>query len=478
MKKLLITGLCLLLISNAIAQGASQSENPGEYFNKFQQFLYTTPNADSAFYFAKKLGSNNNYALLFRSLLHESFAQAFIQRKVNEAEKSDNSKYELLSSEILQKMISDTTALILETVTPIYLWKTIQDNKNNVSALDTLANKFLTTQLYTGDIYKNKAGRYGILIYQLISDYPALKPTAEKIFTRIYSDLKNNQITATDSTSRADLDKRAWYRYLFAYTNYLQANQTNDTNKKVEYLKTAYDYSPDLIDKNRQSAYFYDMVFLFAGEEKPTFKNDYLTLLTISSNDKVKILSTLLEIALVEPEYKNQLKNYYNSNNTKGRTFDKYWIEAINSNAKAAPSFLFFTLDQKLFSSKQHKHKWILIDFWGTWCAPCREEHPEMQKFYDSTILYNSQKISFLTIACRDSEEKVRTYMNENHFTFPVALSDGKIENIYPVQGYPTKILITPQGKYVIVPFGVDWVNFVELYCDLKQKHMHTTLHL
>ena len=46
-------------------------------------------------------------------------------------------------------------------------------------------------------------------------------------------------------------------------------------------------------------------------------------------------------------------------------------------------------------------------------------------------------------------------------------MSDSKIENIYPVQGYPTKILITPKGRYIKVPFGTDWISFIKQYCDL-----------
>lgn len=58
--------------------------------------------------------------------------------------------------------------------------------------------------------------------------------------------------------------------------------------------------------------------------------------------------------------------------------------------------------------------------------------------------------------------------MTEKHFTFPVAMSDNKIENNYSVQGYPTIVLITPEEKYVIVPFGIDWINFVKQFCSLE----------
>ena len=135
---------------------------------------------------------------------------------------------------------------------------------------------------------------------------------------------------------------------------------------------------------------------------------------------------------------------------------------------KKAPAVALNLLDKKLFSSNQLLGKWILIDFWATWCIPCRADHPAMQQFYDSIVLKNAGSISFLTIACDDTEKKVVDYLNENHFNFPVAMSDNKIEKAFSVQGFPSKILITPQGKYIVVPFGSNvWINFVTQYCSL-----------
>lgn len=151
MKNLIVTGLCFLFLCNANAQEGEQSENAVEYFNKFQQFSDTTPDADSAFYFAKKLASNDKYAFLLRSLLHESFAQRFIHRVTSD---SNDKKNRLLSEEILLKMVSDSNQLLVESVKPIYLWQRIQDNKNNLPVLDSLSNTFFKTQLLASDIYQ------------------------------------------------------------------------------------------------------------------------------------------------------------------------------------------------------------------------------------------------------------------------------------------------------------------------------------
>lgn len=464
MKQLFIAGLCSICFYSAFSQD-SEVANAVAYSNNFLKYLYDSPNADSAFYFVKKLAVDEKYASLLRDLLHDSFAQDFLQRKDIDSGKIGNIKQqELLSNQILNKIVTDTTKLLQETVKPLYLWKMIQDNKGNVPKLSHLTTDFISTEIASGDIYTNRTGRYGLMIYQIISKYEVLKPLAEDLFARIYSNLEKNQIIATDSSSRADLDKRAWYRYLYAYANYIKSKLTDN---KMELLKKAFDYSPDLIDKSHYAAYFYDIDFLFDGEGKPTFKPDYLALLTSTSSDKSKILDFLLQTALVEPEYKNKLEEFYNQNYITARSFNTYWRDAINAKAKVATPIFLYLLDKRTFSSKQFSGKWILVDFWGTWCLPCRAEHPEMQKFYDSVILKNSKKIALLTIACRDTREKVLTYLKEKHFTFPVAMSDGKIEHVYPVQGYPTKLLITPEEKYLTVPYGINWVNFVKQYCNL-----------
>lgn len=470
MRHLIISGLLLFFFCAANGQeNKNTQENPVNYFNSFQSYLNINLNVDSAFYFVKKLASSAKYATLLQLLIHDSFAQEFIEKEAIDSSKIDSINQRIFfCNSILMAMVTDSTKLLSETARPLYLWAKIQDSKNDLQALTNLTNEFIKKELLSEDIYKNGLGRYALLIYQIISKHPKLNPLSEKLFAITYSNLKNNQVKTTDSSTTMDLRKRAWYRYLFAYTNYLKAKQTSDLNRKEIFLSLAFDYSPDLIDKNNYSAYFYDMIFLFNGEQKSTFKTDYLAFLTKNTTtNKKTILTSLLKVALIDPEYKNELQQFYKNNNTTGMSFEDYWMNAINSNAKTAPPISLSLSDKKLFSTKQLSGKWILVDFWGTWCAPCRVEHPAMQKFYDSVIVTNSKNISLLTIACSDTKEKVLAYMTEKHFTFPVAMSDNKIESIYSVQGYPTKVLITPEEKYVVVPFGIDWINFVKQYCDL-----------
>lgn len=463
MKQFIILLILSISIHTASAQiNVSYAERPSAYFNNFQLFTEEHPDADSAVYYLKKLASKKEYGYMLGDLLHNSFAQSFL-RKDTANETAAQHKHQLLSNQILAKAVADTGMLLQQAMKPLYLWKTAQEHKENPARLAEISREFINTQL-AGDIYINKAGRYGMMIYQIIATQPSLKDLAAVLLEKVSGNLQNNQVALTDSISRLDLMKRAWYRYMFAYCNYVKAQQGVD---KAALLKEAYDYSPDLTDKNNLSGYFYDAVFLFGDEGKQTFKPDYLDYMAANSNDKPKILSMLLQTALIDPEYKSKLENFYNSTNKTATSFNQYWLNAINTSAKPAPPIALSLLDNKTYSGKQQAGKWILVDFWGTWCGPCRAEHPAVQQFYDSVIMANPKKISFITIACRDTKEKVLKYLAEKKYTFPVAMSDGKIEHNFIVQGYPTKLLITPQGKYITIPFGGDWENFIKQYCSL-----------
>ena len=482
MKRLITIGFCLTLVINAHSQNKSQLKQAITCFNNSQNFIYNKPNADSAFFWIRKLASNNSYEDLLTHFLHDSFVQAFVPKNLASTDTgkidfANSEKQRILSKEILSKIMSDTTKLLKQAARPIYFWVKIQENSNNLSELKRLTNKYIDQELSSGDIYKNRVGRYGLLIYQTISKQTGLKALAERLFALIYSDLKNNQIVVTDSSSRTDLDERAWYRYLFAYVNYLEAQKyayvnykgeekAHSLNKEETYLRIAFDYSPDLTDENHSSECYYDMVFL-TGKEKRSFKENYLTFLINSDTNKKKVLKILLNIALVEPEYKNRLKEYYEANNTTSTDFNNYWEQAINSNAKAASPILLKMLNNKLFSSKNSSGKWIMVDFWGTWCMPCRKEQPKLQKFYSSVILKNTKDITLLTIACKDTKQRVLKYMKEKKYDFPVAMADNKVEKAYSVHSYPTKVLITPEGNFITIPYYVNWVDFVKQYCSL-----------
>lgn len=116
--------------------------------------------------------------------------------------------------------------------------------------------------------------------------------------------------------------------------------------------------------------------------------------------------------------------------------------------------FDFNLLDRnnKEFYSKSLKGKWILIDFWASWCGPCREQLPELKKIYEE-----NRKSNFEIVGVSIDEEKVRWInaldieklnwinVNENKGF------DGKIAIKYNVDSIPRNYLINPDGKIIAV---------------------------
>jgi len=245
---------------------------------------------------------------------------------------------------------------------------------------------------------------------------------------------------------------------MFAYTNFITAqNLHQNKDLKVAFLKLASEYSPDIFDKTVANAYFYDMMYLF-GDERNSFEEDYLATL---GKDEEKF-KTLMAMSMNDPSYKAKAKVYYKDQ----AKFSVLWLSEFNKKFKAAPLFSLPLLDGVQYTLGNDKNQWTLVDFWGTWCAPCRKEHPALQKLYQRTKNGQLPNLNIITIASRDREPDVKAYMQEFKYSFPVVMSDHQIEKAYHVSSWPSKFLISPQGKFVIIPFNVNWEKYIEDYIN------------
>ena len=89
--------------------------------------------------------------------------------------------------------------------------------------------------------------------------------------------------------------------------------------------------------------------------------------------------------------------------------------------------------------------KLMFLSFWGTWCAPCREEWPSIEALYQS----KKDDMEFVLIAMLDQEQDVEKFIKENNYTAPVYLAQSPIEgNILP-KVYPTTFILDPSGRII-----------------------------
>lgn len=114
----------------------------------------------------------------------------------------------------------------------------------------------------------------------------------------------------------------------------------------------------------------------------------------------------------------------------------------------------------------QFKGKKIFLNFWGTWCPPCIEEWPSIQKLYDK----QKNNAVFVLIAMQDKEEKVKEFLKKNNYNVPVYFAQSLIsKNIMP-KSFPTTFLIDQEGKIIKKEdASIDW-NTQEIHQIIMRK--------
>ena len=474
MKNLSILISLFVLSLSTLAQSQVVQEDHLASFNGFQRTKDEFP--DSAIQYMEKLTATRPDDA--EELMHNSFAQSFIDREeemvadpafleyIKQMNMTVDSVLSLMKESkrsayvLLDLLSNDSSAVVKNNVYPIEKWVQAKKNARNPDQLLEIGNNYLKYLAGSNDMYAQRKARYGLLIYELMSKDEKLKITADKLFQLIYQNLRDHQIIADSSElSRYSREKRAWYRYMFAFTNFKLAQKSNQNkDDKIAYLKLAYQNSPDIRDKKVSHAYFYDMVFLFEGKEKSSFKEDYLAAIG-NDDEKFKIL---MAMSMDDPSFKIKAKSLYRDPSN----FNELWLSEFNKKFQQAPSFSLTQIDGVQYTLGNQKNQWTLVDFWGTWCSPCRKEHPALQKLYQRTKAGEIPKLNIVTIASEDREPTVKAYMKELKYTFPVVMSDNNVEKAYHVSSWPSKFLISPQGKFVIIPFNVDWEKYIEDYIN------------
>ena len=119
-----------------------------------------------------------------------------------------------------------------------------------------------------------------------------------------------------------------------------------------------------------------------------------------------------------------------------------------------APDFTLNDINGKPLALSSLKGKYVILDFWGSWCGWCIKGFPEMKNYYNK---YKG-KFEILGIDCNDTEQKWKDAVKKNELPWLHVYNPrtSKVLADYGIQGFPTKIIVGPDGKIVKTIVGED----------------------
>ena len=118
-----------------------------------------------------------------------------------------------------------------------------------------------------------------------------------------------------------------------------------------------------------------------------------------------------------------------------------------------APDFILQDLNGRMFELNDLDGEVVLLNFWATWCGPCRVEMPLLETYFRD---YSDQDFVILAINLGETMEEVQAFVDEIGMTFPVLLdNDGRISELYRILGYPSSVFIDSTGVIQTIHIGI-----------------------
>ncbi len=224
---------------------------------------------------------------------------------------------------------------------------------------------------------------------------------------------------------------------------------SNPTPEAVEAIQKKYGkLFNDYIAANKDAEGVAYAMLNLEGEE---FMKAYNAM---SEAAKASILMPLVE----------QQKNYVE----KSIAMEKRKAELQSGNFDA-PNFTYKNIEGKDVSLSDFKGKWVIIDFWGSWCPWCIKGFPKLKEAYAQY----KPELEVIGVACNDKPEAWQNALKKYELpwvnVYNPEVNGGKILEEYAVEGFPTKVIVSPEGKIKNITSGED-PAFFEILAKLIKK--------
>jgi len=101
----------------------------------------------------------------------------------------------------------------------------------------------------------------------------------------------------------------------------------------------------------------------------------------------------------------------------------------------------------------EHRGGWVLVNFWASWCSPCRDESPTLQRFYER----NRDDVAVLGIDTQDLSDDAADFVDEFGLTYPMLRdpdTESPLSDEYGATGLPESFLVDPDGRLAAICRG------------------------
>lgn len=181
------------------------------------------------------------------------------------------------------------------------------------------------------------------------------------------------------------------------------------------------------------------------------------------------LLFAIFIVLLVSPDAKAWLMRQVISTGLLNSKIKEKNIEKSTVENSARFSNNFSVIDEKgqSISTSELKGKVVFINFWTSWCPPCRAEFPSIQKFYEK--YKGNKELVFLTINLDDEPKAGKLYLEKENFTIPFLIPNGNIPTEYFNGSLPTTVVLDKTGKMRMHHAGMADYSKSSFYEEIDQ---------